>query len=360
MTARDPHRSAFGRGVLLAVIAAVAFGATTPFIARGQQSASPIATACLLYLGAAAASLLSRLGQRRGDARLRAAHLPRLVAVATFGAVIAPVALAWGLPRTGPTAGSLLLCLEAVFTALLAWLAHREPIGRRVALALLLMTSAGALLAAGSLAGQPIDRLGVAAIALATLAWAADNVLTRPLADLDPLSVVASKGVVGSLATGAVALAAGLAWPPLGGALLLLACGATGYGLSLRLYLLAQRRIGTGRTGSLFALAPFFGAALAFALGDRTGGLAVAAAGTLFAAGVLLHATERHAHHHDHAPMSHDHMHRHDDAHHDHVHDPPVEGPHSHPHDHPPIAHSHDHAPDLHHTHGHNRRGPRA
>jgi drug/metabolite transporter (DMT)-like permease len=130
VAARDPHRSAFGRGVLLAIIAAVAFGATTPFIARGQDGASPIATACLLYLGAATASLLSRLGRPRGDARLRAPHLPRLVLVAAFGAVIAPVALAWGLPRTGPTAGSLLLCLEAVFTALLAWLAHREPIGR--------------------------------------------------------------------------------------------------------------------------------------------------------------------------------------------------------------------------------------
>jgi drug/metabolite transporter (DMT)-like permease len=356
VTSSDVHRAVFARGVFLAVVAALAFGATTPFIARGQDGGSPIATACLLYAGAAAAALAARLGRRgAGDARLQFAHVPRLVLVAAFGAVIAPVALAWGLPRTGPTAGSLLLCLEAVFTALLAWLVHREPIGRRVALALALMTAAGALLAAGALGGARIDRLGLAAIAAATLAWASDNVLTRPLADVDPLSVVAVKGLFGAFATGLVALAGGLAWPSGSGALLLLACGATGYGLSLRFYLLAQRRIGTGRTGSLFALAPFFGAALSFALGDRSGGLAVAAAGALFAVGVFLHASERHAHHHEHEPMAHEHMHRHDDGHHDHVHDPPVDGAHSHPHDHAAMGHSHEHAPDLHHTHGHGR-----
>ncbi len=358
MTHPAGHRSAFARGVLLAVVAALAFGVTTPFIARGQGDGSPVATACLLYLGAAAAAVVSRIGRRgAADARLRAAHLPRLALVALFGAVIAPVMLAWGLPRTGATAGSLLLCLEAVFTALLAWAIHREPVGRRVAVALALMTAAGLLLAGGSLGAEPIDRLGVAAIALATLAWASDNVLTRPLADLEPLSVVAVKGAFGGVATGAVALAAGFAWPALPGALLLLGCGATGYGLSLRLYLLAQRRIGTGRTGSIFALAPFFGAALAFALGDRTGGVAVAAAGALFATGVLLHATERHEHHHVHDPVSHEHMHRHDDGHHDHVHDPAVKGAHSHPHDHAATAHAHAHAPDLHHTHGHGRSG---
>ena len=357
MTPPAAQRSAFATGVLLAVVAALAFGLTTPFIARGQAGASPIGTACLLYLGAALAALVSRVGRRgEADARLRLVHLPRLLLVAAAGAVLAPVALAWGLPRTGPTAGSLLLCLEAVFTALLAWLVHREPIGRRVALALALMTLAGALLAAGSFGDRPIDRLGVAAIAVATLAWASDNVLTRPLADVDPLSVVAVKGGLGALATGSVALAGGLAWPPWPGVLLLVACGATGYGLSLRFYLLAQRRIGTGRTGSIFALAPFFGAALAFALGDRTGGIAVAAAGAFFAAGVFLHATERHEHHHDHAAMSHEHMHRHDDGHHDHVHDPPVVGEHSHPHEHPAMAHSHAHAPDLHHTHDHGKR----
>jgi hypothetical protein len=133
----------------------------------------------------------------------------------------------------------------------------------------------------------------------------------------------------------------------------LVACGATGYGASLYLYLLAQRRIGAGRTGSVFALAPFIGAALAWALGaGHAGWFAVAATG-LFVLGVYLHASERHGHRHTHEPTDHEHMHRHDDGHHTHAHEPPVAGEHSHRHRHDHVEHDHDHAPDVHHVHRH-------
>jgi hypothetical protein len=130
-------------------------------------------------------------------------------------------------------------------------------------------------------------------------------------------------------------------------------CGATGYGASLYLYLLAQRRIGAGRTGSVFALAPFLGAALGWALGDRHAGPPAIAAGALFGLGVYLHLGEHHGHRHVHDPVEHEHMHSHDDGHHAHRHDPPVAGAHSHRHAHGRIEHEHEHAPDLHHGHDH-------
>ncbi|HVV85044.1 MAG TPA: DMT family transporter, partial [Kofleriaceae bacterium] len=165
------------------------------------------------------------------------------------------------------------------------------------------------------------------------------------------------KGALGAALTTAIALARGEPLPGATAALALLACGATGYGLSLRLYLLAQRRIGAGRTGSVFALAPFVGAALAYALGDRPAGAWTLAATALFVAGVLLHVTERHGHPHAHAAVDHDHVHRHDDGHHLHRHDPPVAGEHAHPHHHDPLEHTHEHAPDLHHEHDHDAAG---
>jgi hypothetical protein len=139
--------------------------------------------------------------------------------------------------------------------------------------------------------------------------------------------------------------------PPLRPALVLLVCGATGYGLSLRLYLTAQRRIGAARTGSVFALAPFVGASVAIAFGDRALDWLTALAAALFGFGVYLHASEHHEHEHHHDPVEHDHPHRHDDGHHDHTHDPPVGGEHSHAHRHGALVHSHEHAPDLHHDH---------
>jgi hypothetical protein len=135
--------------------------------------------------------------------------------------------------------------------------------------------------------------------------------------------------------------------------LALLAVGATGYGLSLRFYLLAQRAFGATRTGSVFAFAPFIGAGLAFALGDRSGDALLLASGGLMLAGIVLHLSERHAHVHVHEALDHEHAHRHDDGHHQHAHAVIPEGPHSHPHSHRPTRHSHAHMPDAHHAHRH-------
>jgi len=191
------------------------------------------------------------------------------------------------------------------------------------------------------------------AVAAATLGWAIDNTLTRPLAERDPLSVVAAKAALGATFTLVVAVIASEPVPSARPALVLLACGATGYGLSLRLYLLAQRAIGAGRTGSVFALAPFIGAALAIAAGERGATGWTIGAAALFAAGVYLHLTERHDHTHLHEPVEHDHVHRHDDGHHEHAHHPPFAGEHAHPHGHARLAHTHEHASDLHHEHPH-------
>ncbi len=347
------RRSPITTGVLLAAIAAVAFGVTTPVVAWAGRGLGPFSTAALLYLGAAVAAGLMRAVKRRTDAPLRRSDLGRVLAVALVGGAIAPTLLAWGLQRSGPTIGALLLNLEAVFTVLLARAFFREPIGSRVTVAVLAMVAGGVALTLDVWRDTSWGLGGILAVMAATAAWATDNALTRPLAERDPLEVVASKGGLGALVTGIAALSLGEPWPTALAAGSLLVCGATGYGLSLRLYLLAQRRIGAGRTGSVFALAPFVGAALAFATGDRSGGGWTIVAAALFALGVILHVTERHRHGHFHDPVEHDHVHRHDDGHHTHAHDPPFVGEHAHPHAHDSIEHEHEHAPDVHHAHRH-------
>lgn len=337
--------------MLLAALAALAFGLTTPVVARAGQDIGPFTTAALLYAGAAIAALLVRSAASPTGARLRRGDRMRVLAVALVGGAIAPTLLAWGLQRTGATAGSLLLNLEAVFTVLLARAIYREPIGRRIAIAVAVMAIGGAALTLEASGAARWGVVGVLAVAAATLAWAADNTLTRPLAERDPLEVIVAKGGLGATFTAIAAALSGEPWPDGAAMSWLLACGATGYGLSLRFYLLAQRRIGAARTGSVFALAPFVGAAVAWTLGDRNLGPWTLAAMGLFGLGVYLHVTERHAHRHAHPALEHDHVHRHDDGHHDHAHDPPVLGEHAHPHAHEAVEHDHEHAPDLHHDH---------
>jgi drug/metabolite transporter (DMT)-like permease len=195
--------------------------------------------------------------------------------------------------------------------------------------------------------------LGLLAVVGATAAWGVDNTVSRALAERDPAQVVFGKSVLGALATAALAAVAREPLLEAPAALGLIAIGATGYGLSLRLYLLAQRAFGAARTGSVFAFAPFIGALLAIALGDRSATWATAAGGALVLAGVALHLAESHAHEHAHEAIEHEHAHRHDDAHHAHAHHPMPTGSHSHQHRHEPMRHAHPHVPDAHHTHRH-------
>jgi drug/metabolite transporter (DMT)-like permease len=287
------------------------------------------------------------------EARVLPGDFPRLLAMAAAGAVIGPVALAWGLQRTSATSASLMLTLEAVFTAVLAWRMYHETMDRRVWLAMSLLMVGGAMLVLNQSRDGSTGVWGLLAVLLATAAWGLDNTLSRPLAERDPGQVVLAKAVLGALATSTLAVGFAEPLPAMGAALGLFAVGATGYGLSLRFYLLAQRAFGAARTGSVFAFAPFIGAALAMAMGDQpTSGLMVAGS-ALMVAGVVMHLAESHGHEHGHEVMEHEHAHRHDDGHHDHVHLPMPAAAHSHWHRHEPLRHAHPHVPDAHHAHRH-------
>jgi len=340
------------RGGLLALLAAALFGVSTPLVQRFGVGLGAFSTAALLYAGAAAVGLLSR---KRIDqeASLQRADLPRLIAMAGFGAVVGPVTLAWGLQHTSGTSASLMLTLEALFTAVMAWRLYRETMDGRVWTAMALLLAGGMVLVLDQGRTGGAQLWGLLAVLLATAAWGVDNTLSRALAERDPGQVVMFKALLGATATSALAVAFGEPLPSALAAMALFAIGATGYGLSLRFYLLAQRAFGAARTGSVFAFAPFIGAAFAVALGDRSVSGLMALGSVLMLAGVVLHLAESHGHEHVHEALEHEHAHRHDDGHHDHHHDPMPAAEHSHVHRHAPLRHQHPHVPDAHHGHQH-------
>ena len=337
MASSSSHRLPALRGGLIALLAAVLFGASTPLVQRFGASIGSFSTAALLYAGAALIGALLRRPVE-SEARVCVGDTGRLMLMALFGAVIGPVALAWGLQRTSGAGASLMLTLEAVFTAVLARLWYHETLDRRVVLAMALLTLGGMALVLDRAESGATPTLGLLAVMLATAAWGVDNTLSKAVAERDPGQVVMLKCALGAVATTLLAFLFGEPPPALLPALGLLAVGATGYGLSLRFYLLAQRSFGAARTGSVFAFAPFVGAAFAFALGERSGSVWMLAGATLMVAGIVLHLAERHAHSHVHEPLEHEHAHTHDDGHHEHHehhgHEPALmpAGNHSHPH----------------------------
>jgi drug/metabolite transporter (DMT)-like permease len=344
----------FARGVGLAALAALLFGATAPLLQIASRGLNAVAAAAFLYLGAGALALVSKLGRSGGARRetaLARSDLPRVLLVALLGGFAGPALLVYGLESTDAVRASLLLTLEAPLTALLAAALFHEHVSRRVWFALALITLGAGVLANPARAGGATR--GDLFVVLACLAWALDNSLSRKLADRDPLAVVAAKGLCGASLSLAVAYSAGWITIGFGAALRLLALGAVGYGLSLQLYLRAQRIVGAARTASVFAAAPFVGVAVAVTLGTPWPGAVAALSAALMAVGMWLHVTERHDHAHAHPALDHDHAHVHDDGHHAHLHDPMPSGPHAHPHHHDPLSHHHEHSEDVHHHHGH-------
>ncbi len=344
----------------LALASAALFGATMPAAKLLLDRIDPWLLAALFYLGSgvglavfAALRRLIRPGEH-SEAAIAGLQWLWLAAAILSGGVVGPVLLMLGLRASPASAASLLLNLESVFTAGLAWIAFRENVDRRIALGMAAIV-AGALALSWQGAGA-LSWTGLAgplAIAGACFAWALDNNLTRKVALADPVQIAMLKGLAAGTVTLGLALVQGAAWPG-SSAFAAAGVGLFGYGVSLVLFVAALRHLGTARTGAYFSVAPFIGAALAIlALGEPLTPAFVAAA-LLMAFGVAVHLTERHEHEHEHAPLLHAHRHVHD-VHHRHPHAPGTSAtePHSHVHTHAPLRHRHPHYPDSHHRHGH-------
>jgi drug/metabolite transporter (DMT)-like permease len=342
--------------IVAALIAALLFGASTPFAKLLVGEVPPLLLAGLLYLGSGLGLWLIRLVRDRGFSppRLAAREWFWFLGAIAAGGVLGPLLLMYGLTRTTAAGASLLLNLEAVFTALLAWIVFGENAGRRVMLGMSLIVAGGAILAWSPAAMAPGAGAGAAAIATAGLCWGLDNNLTRKVAAADAIFIAATKGLVAGVTNCVLAIALGVSLPPLALVGAAMTLGLVGYGISLVLFVVALRGLGSARTSAYFSTAPFLGAAVAVILWHEPAALVFWLAALLMAAGVWLHLNEQHEHDHSHETLTHAHRHVHD-AHHQHAHDVSWDGtePHSHPHAHQPLRHRHRHFPDLHHHHRH-------
>ena len=352
-------------GVWAALAAAALFGASAPLAKRLLDDTSPWLLAALLYLGSGLGLALVRALRRAEPVRPTRAEWGWLAAATLAGGVIGPVLLLTGLAAMPASSASLLLNMEGVLTALLAWFVFRENVDRRIALGMGFIVAGAVWLSWPGRVERAALSLNLAALGPslavlgACLAWAIDNNLTRKVALTDASFIAMVKGLAAGATNLVIAASLGAAWPgvPAIGAAAVL--GFFAYGASLVLFVVALRRLGTARTGAYFSVAPFFGALLAVVLLGERLGPALIGAGALMAVGVWLHLAERHEHDHTHEPIEHTHAHTHD-AHHRHEHLPGGLGDafaageaHTHPHRHGPLTHGHPHYPDAHHGHTH-------
>jgi drug/metabolite transporter (DMT)-like permease len=324
--------------------AAVLFGAATPAIKLLVDDVGAVTLAGLLYLGAAIA--VAPVALRDPRPRATTQQRSKLALAVVVGGGVAPVLLVLALDRTTAATVSLLLNLELVATALIAWLFLHEHIGRRAAIGIGTVVAGGVILAGTSGAGVAPGALLVVG---ACVCWGIDNAITASLDAYSPARITLTKGLV----AGSVNLALGMVLTGLPIArvvLIALGVGALGYGASITMWITGARQVGAARGQAIFALAPFIGALLAWPLiGEQlTGTLAIAFAVSL--TGVLLVASADHAHPHVHEGVEHTHPIDPTDPHHAAGAIEVVQG---HQHRHLVLTHAHDHLPDIHHRHTH-------
>ena len=348
-------RAANNLPILLAILAAACYGVSSPLSELLLKELSPVFMAALLYLGAglgmlAVKAVTNMKKQEKKEARITKKEFPFVLGMIVLD-IAAPILLMLGLTMTNSATVSLLNNFEIVATSVIALAIFKETIGRRLWIAIILITLSSILLSAYDL-GNLSFSIGAVFTLLACVCWGFENNCTRMLSLKDPLQIVIIKGL-GS-GTGAMLIVAATKTLSANMLYILFALllGFLAYGLSIYFYILAQRELGAARTSAYYAIAPFIGVGLSFVI-FRQGitssfvlALAVMILGTYFA------AFEKHKHVHHHTQIEHEHRHNHTDGHHNHSHDYPVTE-HSHSHTHEALTHEHPHTPDMHHTHPH-------
>ncbi len=357
------------KAVGMALAAALLYGISSPASKLLLEEIPPTLMAALLYLGAgmgmsAVNHLLFREDKQK-EAKLSQKDIPYTVGMIVLD-IAAPVFLMLGLTLTSSANAALLNNFEIVATALIAFMIFKEAIGRRMWLAITLITISSIVLTVkdmGSLSFTP----GSVFVLMACVCWGIENNCTRMLSMKNPLQIVIIKGFGSGAGSLLISIADGQYSRNVIYIGLTLLLGFVAYGMSICLYIFAQRTLGAARTSAFYATAPFIGVVVSFLVFREGITVSFLAALVIMLAGTYFAVSEYHIHEHSHQQITHEHKHSHGsaqydnedgqhlngDEHHLHRHSPVFIGEHSHEHTHEAVTHSHVHTPDIHHNHKH-------
>ena len=329
------------RPIFFAVLAAVFYAVNVPFSKHLLQDVPPTFMASFLYFGAGIGvgiMYLFHWNNEQKEERLTKDNLPYTIGMVVLD-IFAPIFLMLGVSIGSSANASLLGNFEIVATTLIALLIFKETVSKRLWIAILFITISSIILSfEGS--GSFHFSLGSLFVLLATICWGMENNCTRKISEKSTYQIVTIKGLCCGLGSFVVASVVGESLPSVKYIILAMLLGFVAYGLSIFLYIRAQRDLGAAKTSAYYAVAPFIGTCLAFVInGEQLSvaylvGLFFMIIGTLFVVADTL--VKNHSHLHTHLIT-----HTHDGSTHTHV-----------------IMHKHGHehfcSSDIHRHHHHN------
>lgn len=342
--------------ISMALLAAVLYGISAPFSKMLLKQLSPYMMASLLYLGAGMGMLIINTAKKifsseKAEASITKKELKYVVFMILLD-IVAPILFMLGLRLSASSSASLLNNFEIVATSLIALMVFKEAVGRRMWIAIALITIASIVLSVNDFSSFNLS-LGSIFILLACVTWGFENNCTRMLSLKDPIQIVIIKGLGSGVGALIIALILNMVSFNLNYMLFALLLGFLAYGLSIFFYIKAQRDLGAARTSAFYAAAPFIGVIISWLILRESISLSFFIALAIMLIGTYFAISERHLHMHIHKKTTHEHTHSHDDMHHTHSHEGSVQGKHSHEHTHDSVEHKHPHTPDTHHRHSH-------
>lgn len=344
------------RAIFMAILAAALYGISSPVSKLLLVKIPPTLMAALLYLGAGFGMLIVNLFKvwRKSEhleARITKKELPYTVGMILLD-IAAPILLMIGLTMTTSGNVSLLNNFEIVATSLIALLIFKEAIGKRMWIAISLITLASIILSIEDFSSFSFS-IGSIFVIAASISWGFENNCTRMLSLKDPLQIVVVKGFGSGIGSLLISLVIKEYSQDFIYIILALLLGFVAYGLSIYFYIIAQRELGAARTSAFYAAAPFIGVVTSWIFLHESLTVSFFIALVIMLAGSYYAVSEKHRHMHIHEKITHEHKHNHEDGHHNHTHEQTIIGEHSHVHTHETMEHKHDHTPDLHHRHSH-------
>ena len=246
--------------ILSAVLAALLYALSTPFLKLTLTVVEPVFLAGLLYFGAGVGMLLMCMFTKESLPFAKKQY-PYVIGMILLD-VLAPILLLYGLRLSVAENAALLNNFEIVATSVFAFFIFKEKISIRLRYAIVIITLASILLSIENLQSSLSFSFGSVLIILATMVWGLENNFTRNLSDNSPIKITAIKGTFSGLSSILLAYFFNQMTWDVSLILLSMLLGFITYGLSIMFYIYAQRSLGASKTSSFYALAPFLGAGI--------------------------------------------------------------------------------------------------
>ncbi|MCY7007968.1 DMT family transporter [Fusobacterium simiae] len=344
---------------LFALLAASVYSINIPLSKILLKYVGTTMMAGLLYLGAGIGLILLTiilkfLGISKKEDSLTKKELPYTIAMILLD-IIAPILLMLGISMTNSANVSLLNNFEIVATSVIALVIFKEIISKKLWLAIFLVTIASIIL---SFEGEGAFEFNKGSLLVlgASTCWGFENNCTKMLSNKNPIEIVTIKGCFSGLGSIIIALIIGEKFPALIWLFTVMLLGFVAYGLSICLYIIAQKSLGAAKTSAYYSVAPFLGVAFSMLLLHERPTLQFYIALLIMIIATIIMIkdtiTLQHTHEHEH---THSHEHRHGNIVHTHVHT--HRHVHLHVHTGNPDEHEHNENDDelLEHNHIHNK-----